>query len=248
MGRVSATGRLTLTHSPAPLTPLLLPLQGLVAEFLASNVDWLGAQVPGAKLEQIAESMQPVVYEDGQVAFRSGDTANSLMVITKGAAKYVPRIGGSGGGGAPAEETLGVGAMVAAGSHVQEALLSLLHTQHEGARSPLRCLQGNSHVGSVTAVGTLHCACMSVWEFANFLASLPAVIGTQRGIATLCKGLAIFQNCTQPVRPRDSAQLLRNYCAIRRTCRAILRRASAPLRSSTGSPKCSRRSTSRPGP
>ena len=142
--------------------------------------------------------MQPVVYEDGQVAFRSGDTANSLMVITKGAAKYVPRIGGSGGGGAPAEETLGVGAMVAAGSHVQEALLSLLHTQHEGARSPLRCLQGNSHVGSVTAVGTLHCACMSVWEFANFLASLPAVIGTQRGIATLCKGLAIFQNCTQP--------------------------------------------------
>ena len=217
MGRVSDAGRLTLTHSPAPLTPLLLPLQGLVAEFLASNVDWLGAQVPGAKLEQIAESMQPVVYEDGQVAFRSGDTANSLMVITKGAAKYVPRIGGS-GGGTPAEETLGVGAMVAAGSHVQEALLSLLHTQHEGARSPLRCLQGNSHVGSVTAVGTLHCACMSVWEFANFLASLPAVIGTQRGIATLCKGLAIFQNCTQPVRRairRNSAQLLR-------TCRAIL--------------------------
>ena len=39
----------------------------------------------------------------------------------------------------------------------------------------------------MTAVGTLHCACMSVWEFANFLASLPAVIGTQRGIATLCK-------------------------------------------------------------
>ena len=222
MGRVSDAGRHTLTHIRTPLTPLLLPLQGLVAEFLASNVDWLGAQVPGAKLEQIAESMQPVVYEDGQVAFRSGDTANSLMVITKGAAKYVPRIGGSGGGGAPAEETLGVGAMVAAGSHVQEALLSLLHTQHEGARSPLRCLQGNSHVGSVTAVGTLHCACMSVWEFANFLASLPAVIGTQRGIATLCKGLAIFQNCTQPVRTRNSAQLLRNYCAIRRTCRAIL--------------------------
>ena len=72
------------THAqPRTLTPLLLPL-GLVAEFLASNVDWLGAQVPGAKLEQIAESMQPVVYEDGQVAFRSGDTANSLMVITKG--------------------------------------------------------------------------------------------------------------------------------------------------------------------
>ena len=108
MGRVSDSG-LTLTHSCAPLTPLLLRLQGLVAEFLASNVDWLGAQVPGAKLEQIAESMQPAVYEDGQVAFRSGDTANSLMVITKGAAKYVPRIGGS-GGGTPAEETLGVGA------------------------------------------------------------------------------------------------------------------------------------------
>ena len=87
-----------------------------------------------------------------------------------------------------------MGAMVAAGSHVQEALLSLLHTQHEGARSPLRCLQGNSHVGSVTAVGTLHCACMSVWEFANFLASLPAVIGTQRGIATLCKGLNLHRH------------------------------------------------------
>ena len=188
--------------------------------------------------------MQPVVYEDGQVAFRSGDTANSLMVITKGAATYVPRIGGSGGGGAPAEETLGVGAMVAAGSHVQEALLSLLHTQHEGARSPLRCLQGNSHVGSVTAVGTLHCACMSVWEFANFLASLPAVIGTQRGIATLCKGLAIFQNCTQPVR----RAIRRNSAQFRALAAQFLRRASASLRSSTASPKCSRRSTSRRGP
>ena len=80
-------------HTTHPAPPP--SIQGLVAEFLASNVDWLGAQVPGAKLEQIAESMQPVVYEDGQVAFRSGDTANSLMVITKGAAKYVPRIGGA---------------------------------------------------------------------------------------------------------------------------------------------------------
>jgi len=177
--------------------------KGLVADFLSGNIDWLGAQVSSDVLENIADCMQPVVYEGGQIAFRSGDTANSLMVITKGTARFIPRVGlNHSPQTKPLEHELGVGDMVAAGTHIQESLLLLLHSQYAasegavGSAKRLECLSGNSHTASVVATDTLQCACMSAWEFTNYLASLPAVIGTPQGIATILRGFVIFQNCS----------------------------------------------------
>ena len=95
------------------------------------------------------------VFEDAQVAFRSGDTANSLMVITKGTAKFTPRVGLRKGSNR-FERELGVGDVVAAGTAIQESLLQLLHAQHAAKHGEcsgrLECLTGNSHTGSVQAV------------------------------------------------------------------------------------------------